>query len=136
MPGDFTEAGGAEAARLLIAGKVPFDAIFCANDMMALGCMSVLADAGLAIPDDIGVAGFDDIPLAHYATPPLTTMKVHIAELGERAMTSLLTRMRGTGDCMAPQILAPELVVRASTARERRNTSRQRTYAKQEGRRP
>ena len=117
VPGDFTEAGGAEAARLLIAGKVPFDAIFCANDMMALGCMGVLADAGLAIPDDVGVAGFDDIPLAHYATPPLTTMKVHIAEIGERAMTKLLTTMRSAGKAPALQILAPELVVRASTAR-------------------
>ena len=117
VPGDFTEAGGAEAARLLVAGKVPFDAIFCANDMMALGCMSVLVDAGIAIPDDVGVAGFDDIPLAHYSTPPLTTMKVHIAELGERAMTHLLAAMRGGDDAPTLQILAPELVARASTLR-------------------
>ena len=136
VPGDFTEAGGAEAARLLIAGKVPFDAIFCANDMMALGCMSVLTDAGLAIPDDVGVAGFDDIPLAHYATPPLTTMKVHIAEIGERAMTDLLTRMRGTGDMPALQILAPELVARASTARGAHKISRQDDFAEQEESRP
>jgi LacI family transcriptional regulator len=136
VPGDFTEAGGAEAARLLIAGKVPFDAIFCANDMMALGCMSVLADAGLAIPDDVGVAGFDDIPLAHYATPPLTTMKVHIAALGERAMTSLLAIMRDADAAPAPHILSPELVVRASTARERRDASRHKKYAQQEARRP
>ncbi len=121
VPGDFTEAGGAEAARLLIAGRVPFDAIFCANDMMALGCMAVLGDAGLAVPDDVGVAGFDDIPLAHYAVPPLTTMKVSIAELGERAMTSLLATMRDGGETPAPQILIPELVVRDSTARITRN---------------
>ena len=131
VPGDFTEAGGAEAARLLIAGRVPFDAIFCANDMMALGCMSVLTDAGLAIPDDVGVAGFDDIPLAHYATPPLTTMKVHIAELGERAMTTLLTRMRGADDMPALQILAPELVVRASTARAAQTEPRHEKFAEQ-----
>lgn len=136
VPGDFTEAGGAEAARLLIAGKVPFDAIFCANDMMALGCMSVLTDAGLAIPGDVGVAGFDDIPLAHYATPPLTTMKVHIAEIGERAMTDLLSRMRGTGDMPALQILAPELVVRASTMRGANKDSRQSDFAEQEESRP
>jgi LacI family transcriptional regulator len=136
VPGDFTEGGGAEATRLLIAGQVPFDAIFCANDMMALGCMSVLADAGLAIPDDVAVAGFDDIPLAHYATPPLTTMKVHIAELGERAMTGLLSRMRGTNEYSPLQILAPELVVRASTARGLGNVSTYKTYAEQEGRRP
>ena len=136
VPGDFTEAGGAEAARLLIAGRVPFDAIFCANDTMALGCMSVLADAGLAIPDDVGVAGFDDIPLAHYAMPPLTTMKVHISEIGERAMTVLLTIMRGADSVPAPQILLPELVVRASTARAPRNNSQDRKFAEQEGSRP
>lgn len=134
VPGDFTEAGGAEAARLLIAGKVPFDAVFCANDMMAMGCMSVMIDAGLTIPDDVGVAGFDDIPLAHYATPPLTTMKVHIAEIGERAMTGLLARMRGTDDLPVLQILTPELVARASTARTRTHTaSRPKKFAEEKG---
>lgn len=119
VPGDFTEAGGAAAARLLIAGRIPFDAVFCANDMMALGCMSVLADAGLVVPDDVGVAGFDDIPLAHYVSPPLTTMKVHIADLGERAMTGLLARMRAPGGLATTEILAPEIVARASAARRR-----------------
>lgn len=134
VPGDFTEAGGAEAARLLIAGKVPFDAVFCANDMMAMGCMSVMIDAGLTIPDDVGVAGFDDIPLAHYATPPLTTMKVHIAEIGERAMTGLLARMRGTDDLPVLQILTPELVARASTARTGTHTaSRPKKFAEEKG---
>jgi LacI family transcriptional regulator len=133
VPGDFTEAGGAEAARLLIAGKVPFDAVFCANDMMALGCISVLADAGLGIPDDVGVAGFDDIPLAHYATPPLTTMKVHIADIGERAMTGLLSQMRGSSEPPALQILLPELVVRASTIRSTRVEPRQKIFADPKG---
>ena len=134
VPGDFTEAGGAEAARLLIAGRVPFDAIFCANDMMALGCMSVLADAGLSIPGDVGVAGFDDIPLANYAVPPLTTMKVRIDELGERAMNSLLARMRGGGDVPAPQILAPSLVIRRSTAAQPNAATTRTLFAEQEGR--
>lgn len=133
VPGDFTEAGGAEAARLLIAGKVPFDAIFCANDMMALGCMSVLADAGRAIPDDVGVAGFDDIPLAHYAAPPLTTMKVHIAELGELAMAGLLSQMRGLDEPPALQILSPELVVRASTMRAAQVEPRHEVFADPKG---
>jgi LacI family transcriptional regulator len=133
VPGDFTEAGGAEAARLLIAGRVPFDAIFCANDMMALGCMSVLADAGLSIPGDVGVAGFDDIPLANYAVPPLTTMKVRIDELGERAMNSLLARMRGGGDGPAPHILAPSLVIRRSTAAISNAAKDQKIFAEQEG---
>ncbi len=123
VPGDFTEQSGAEATRLLLAGRVPFDAIFCANDMMALGSMSVLADAGLSVPDDVAVAGYDDIPLAHYTWPSLTTMKVHIAELGERAMTRLLASIRGEDAPSTPEILQPELVVRASTALDRAPTT-------------
>ena len=95
IPGDYSERGGAEAARLLIAGQLKVDAIFCANDMMAIGALTLLADAGIAVPDRIAVAGFDDIPLAHYAVPPLTTMKVCIAEMGSRAMTQLLDQMQG-----------------------------------------
>ena len=134
VPGDFTEGSGVEATQLLLAGKVPFDAIFCANDMMALGCMRVLIDAGLAVPDDVGVAGFDDIPLAHYASPPLTTMKIHIAEIGERAMTRLLTRMRDPESVAESQILAPELVARASTARgQYKQPAQPRTYVATEG---
>ena len=134
VPGDFTEGSGVEATHLLLAGKVPFGAIFCANDMMALGCIRVLTDAGLAVPDDVGVAGFDDIPLAHYASPPLTTMKIHIAEIGERAMTRLLNRMRDPESAAEYQIVAPELVARASTARGRgQEPTQPRTYVATKG---
>lgn len=134
VPGDFTEAGGAEAARLLIAGRVPFDAIFCANDMMALGCMSVLADAGLAIPRDVAVAGFDDIPLASYAVPPLTTMKVRIDELGARATDSLLARMRAGGKPAEADVLRAELMVRGSTSRTAHDIRTDAFVAQLEGR--
>ncbi len=117
VPGDFTEAGGSDAARLLISGRVPFDAIFCANDMMALGCMTILGDAGLTIPGDVGVAGFDDIPLAHYARPPLTTMNIHIAELGAAATSRLIERIRGDRSPRSARIISPRLIARASTAR-------------------
>jgi len=136
VPGDFTEAGGSDAARLLIAGRVPFDAIFCANDMMALGCMAVLGDAGLEIPRDVGVAGFDDIPLAHYAAPPLTTMKVHIAELGAAAMTRLLERMRGDVSPRTTNIIAPTLMARASIARALQPPTKQSQAVITEGNRP
>ena len=76
IPGDYSEGSGADAARLLIAGRLEVDAIFCANDMMAVGCCGVLAEAGIAIGDTVGVAGFDDIPIAHYVAPALTTMNV------------------------------------------------------------
>lgn len=121
IQGDFSETSGADAARLLIAGRLPVDAIFCANDMMAVGCCSVLADAGIAIGETVGIAGFDDIPIAHYASPALTTMDVRIAELGAAATEKLIALMSGA-DCAAEhQILSPQLVIRDST---RRSTSR------------
>jgi LacI family transcriptional regulator len=117
VPGDFSEASGADAARLLIAARTRFDAIFCANDMMAVGCCGVLKEAGIAIGDGVGVAGFDDIPIAHYAEPGLTTMNVRIAEMGASAANKLITMMSGATPAEEMTILAPQLVVRASTAR-------------------
>ena len=111
LQGDFREGSGERAARsLLRKGGLP-DAVFAANDMMALGCLSAFDAAGVEVPADIAVAGFDDIPLAHYVPPGLTTMRVDIAALGADAMRCLL------GESLAPDRLglrAPELVIRSS----------------------
>ena len=112
IPGDYSEGSGAEAAHLLIAGRLPVDAIFCANDMMAIGCCSVLAEAGIAIGDEVGVAGFDDIPIAHYVTPSLTTMNARTAELGATAARKLIDILAGGASDPGPTILAPQLVER------------------------
>ena len=117
ITGDFSEASGAEAARLIIAGRMPVDAIFCANDMMAVGCCTVLADAGIEVGSDIGVAGFDDIPIAHYTAPSLTTMNARIAELGAVATEKLIRLIGDPGSPREATILAPQLIARASTAR-------------------
>jgi LacI family transcriptional regulator len=117
IPGDYSEASGAEAARLLIAGRIAIDAIFCANDMMAVGCCGVLKDAGIAIGETVGVAGFDDIPIAHYAEPALTTMNVRIAELGAIAAEKLIAMMGGAKLASETTILSPQLVIRSSTSR-------------------
>ena len=117
IPGDFSESSGADAARLLIAGRHQVDAIFCANDMMAVGCCGVLAEAGIAIGETIGVAGFDDIPIAHYVAPALTTMNVHIAELGATAAERLIALINGTAIAPQTTILTPQLVIRDSTRR-------------------
>ena len=117
ITGDFSEASGAEAARLLIAGRLPVDAIFCANDMMAVGCCSVLADAGIEVGAEIGVAGFDDIPIAHYTAPALTTMNARIAELGAAAAEKLIRLIGEPGAPRDATILAPQLIARQSTAR-------------------
>jgi LacI family transcriptional regulator len=117
ITGDFSEASGAEAARLLIAGRMPVDAIFCANDMMAVGCCAMLADAGISVGEEIGVAGFDDIPIAHYTAPALTTMNARIAELGAAAAEKLI-QLIGKPDLPRDvTILAPQLIARQSTAR-------------------
>ncbi|MFT4246820.1 MAG: LacI family DNA-binding transcriptional regulator [Pseudomonas sp.] len=116
LPGDFDEASGYRAGQALLAvGPLP-DAVFAANDMMALGCLYALAQAGVRVPADVALAGFDDIPVARFVHPSLTTMQVSIAELGERAMTQLLAlidRADVTGSWR--QTLMPVLVVRESS---------------------
>ena len=118
LPGDFTEAGGYEAVRTLLegaggAGRV--DALFAANDSMAVGALSALRRAGIKVPDDVAVVGFDDIPIAAYLSPPLTSMQVPIAELGVRAMEALLSAVQAPGAHEARQeVLPTRLVVRRS----------------------
>ena len=115
IPGNFTEEAGYAAARLLIAGGCMVDAVFAANDIMAVGCLAVFREAGIDVPGRIAVAGFDDIPLARHTGPSLTTMQVHIAELGKAAVDQLLRMLRGEGNPLELIQLAPALVTREST---------------------
>ncbi len=118
LPGDFTEEGGIDAVRLLVQGRLPVDAVFAANDQMAVGCITELTAAGMSVPGDVMVAGFDDIPLARHITPSLTTMRVQIDELGSTATMLLLRLLRGEAlDARAATILTPTLVTRGTTAR-------------------
>ena len=98
--------------RRLIA---PPTAIFCSNDMTAIGVMHASFDAGLTIPDDLSVVGFDDITLARHLLPPLTTVRMSCRELGERAIDSLhaLVDNRPNGFSAAP--LLTSLIIRQST---------------------
>lgn len=118
LPGDFSEESGCRAGRAIAANRRDIDAVFAGNDVMAVGCQAALAEAGLAIPDDIAVAGFDDIPIARYVTPALTTMRVHIAELGTKALEILVDILAAKDQPgPTPRTLTPELVVRQSTAK-------------------
>jgi LacI family transcriptional regulator len=116
LQGDFDEASGHRAGGELLAAARRPDAVFAANDMMALGCLFALNQAGLQAPRDIAIAGFDDIPLARYVHPSLTTMRVDIAELGGRALRLLLD-----DPSKQPQLrkenptLVPRLMVRDSS---------------------
>ncbi|MEO8547404.1 MAG: LacI family DNA-binding transcriptional regulator [Sphingomicrobium sp.] len=113
LPGDFTEKAGEETIRRLLSQGVQFDAVFAANDMMAIGVLQALKKAGLQVPADVAVAGFDDVPLARHLD--LTTVRARIAELGVRAIARLV-EMLGNGDPEPFQELhSTELVVRGTT---------------------
>lgn len=113
VPGDFTEEAGAKAASLIVAEDWA-DAIFCANDMMALGCLNGLRSAGKIVPDDVALAGFDDIPIARYVSPPLTTAAVPIAEIGRTALECCADLIAGR-EPQTNRMFEPKLIVRAST---------------------
>lgn len=116
LPGDFREDAGREAARLLLAGQMAFDAVFAGNDLMAVELMSELREAGLAIGKDVLVAGFDDIPLARYVTPQLTTVHSDITRLGSTGALMVLRMLSGEelGSDNGVTI-APTLAARGST---------------------
>ncbi|HEY2941518.1 MAG TPA: LacI family DNA-binding transcriptional regulator, partial [Vicinamibacteria bacterium] len=90
IEGDFSQESGYRAGRRILELSPRPTAIFAANDSMAIGCLSALRGAGVQVPRDIALVGFDDIPTARFLTPPLTTVRVAIAPLGERAMLKLL----------------------------------------------
>jgi len=114
IEGDFNEAAGEAAAREILASDLPCDAVFAANDMMAIGCLHTLRQAGRRVPEDIAVAGFDDVPLARYLA--LTTIEVRIAEIGARAVSRLIDMLEGKGSDQRTELHAPALIARATTA--------------------
>jgi len=111
---DFSEQGGADAARRMLAsGKELPDGLFIASDLMARGALGVLRAAGLRVPEDIAVVGFDDSPIAVAVDPALTTVRQPTREQGE-AMVDVLLKVLAGGDATHLTTLPTELVVRAS----------------------
>ncbi|MEO7277770.1 MAG: LacI family DNA-binding transcriptional regulator [Sphingomicrobium sp.] len=110
--GDFEELSGELAIATLLASGDSFDAVFAANDNMAIGAIQALRAAGRRVPEEVAVAGFDDIPLAGHLG--LTTVRVRIAELGERALAALIAAME-QGLAVRDELHAPELIVRSTT---------------------
>jgi LacI family transcriptional regulator len=125
--GDFTEASGYQAVAALLAISPRPSAVFVANDVMAVGALGALREAGVRVPADLAVAGFDDIALARHLTPPLTTVHVDAYQLGERALQRLLRRDPGEpAPSRSHEVLPTWLVVRAScgaTPPERRRST-------------
>lgn len=114
LQGNFREESGFEAAVRLLEAGLP-NAIFAANDAMAIGCLQALKNAGVSVPGEIGLAGFDDIPMARLLDPPLTTVRVPIAEIGRLAVECCVELVRGRAIAPGCRLFAPELVVRASS---------------------
>jgi LacI family transcriptional regulator len=123
--GDFTGPSGHAAGRALAESRPRPQAVFAANDMMALGCLSAFDSLGVSVPGDVAVAGFDDIPLATYARPALTTMRVPIVELGRGAVLRLAQAIADpTAKPPPPTRIEPELVIRESCGGQVRTSTR------------
>ncbi len=115
LHGDWSARAGHELGRDLAANH-DVTAVFVANDQMALGLLRALHEAGRRIPGDISVVGFDDIPEAEYFTPPLTTVRQNFNEMGRRSLLLLLEQIESGVREPRRETVAPELIVRASTA--------------------
>ncbi|MFG6655680.1 ribose operon transcriptional repressor RbsR [Scandinavium sp. M-37] len=111
---DFEFGGGLTAMQSLLALAEPPQAVFVGNDAMAVGVYQALYQAGLSVPRDMAVVGYDDIELAAFMTPPLTTIHQPKDELGELAIDVLIHRMAQPGQKQQRVQLTPELVVRGS----------------------
>ncbi|GHD97397.1 hypothetical protein GCM10011445_40950 [Pseudocitrobacter faecalis] len=111
---NFEFGGGFDAMQQLLELPELPQAVFVGNDAMAVGAYQALYQAGLRIPQDMAVIGYDDIELARYMTPPLTTIHQPKDELGELAIDVLIHRMAQPGQKQQRVQLTPELVVRGS----------------------
>ncbi|MEY9968222.1 LacI family transcriptional regulator [Streptacidiphilus sp. MAP12-16] len=114
LVGDFTYEGGRTAVAPLLDGS-GFDSVFAQNDLSATGVLQALREAGLRVPQDVAVVGFDDVPLASYSDPALTTVHQPLREMGEAAARMLLAHFRGAPLPTVPNVLPTSLIVRDST---------------------
>lgn len=118
VDGEFTQPSGHAAALELAGRDVRPDAVFAANDIMAVGAMLALQDAGVRVPDDVALIGFDDVPIAALVRPGLTTLRIKIAETGRGALERLVRLINAAGGAVADtacEVVRPELVVRPSS---------------------
>jgi DNA-binding LacI/PurR family transcriptional regulator len=114
---DPTPQLGYPFAKELLARKKPFTALFAYNDISAIGSIRAFHEAGLRVPEDISVVGFDDIQIAVHNIPSLTTVKQPLQKMGELAARTLLSRIEGNGGFMSELAVEPDFVVRSSTGR-------------------
>jgi len=124
VAGDFNEESGYLAGQQLVARKQRPSAVFAANDMMAVGCLYAFKDAGVDVPREIALAGFDDIPIARYVTPPLSTVRVRIVDLGRSALEQLAAMLEEPRqDAASIHTLDCEIVTRETCGAARQPTT-------------
>ena len=111
---NFTLESGYHAMRQILASKTRPTALFAGNDTVALGAMTAVREAGLSIPENLAVVGYDDIPAAEFAYPPLTTIRSHAFEQGKLLGEAAIALVVGKGIGSQPDVLSLELVIRAS----------------------
>lgn len=109
--------GGYEACKRMLRSKLPFSAIFCANDEMAIGALKALREADLRVPEDVSLIGFDDISMVEHLVPALTTVRVDKEVLGSVAVKRLLALMSNPDPVSVSSVLEVELVIRDSVRR-------------------
>ena len=112
---DSTPAIGYPFAKQLLARKRPFTALFAYNDISAIGSIWAIREAGLRVPQDISVVGFDDIPGAAYANPGLTTVRQPLIRMGQIAAQTVVDQIEGRGEYVQEIAIEPEFVIREST---------------------
>ena len=117
VEGDYHENGGMQAMARLIERQQQFTAVFAANDLSANGVRLCLYRKGIRVPEDISLVGFDDLPGSSYTTPPLTTIRQPLYDIGRVATTALLRRING--EPVSAQIPPLELIVRETTRKIR-----------------
>lgn len=113
--GDRSFEGGAIATAELIERQVNFDSVFASNDIMAMGCIEKLLDSGLRVPEDISVMGYDDIPMAKFFRPHLSTIRSPVREFGIEAVKTVLRIIYSKNDTLREKVFQAELVVRQTT---------------------
>ncbi|TPV61796.1 LacI family transcriptional regulator [Aestuariibacter sp. GS-14] len=116
VEGGYTLESGAKATKYLLSLDIPFTAILCENDEMAIGVIHTLAKAGIRVPEDVSVTGMDNLRYAEYANPGLTSVALPSSLVGEQAMRLMLDYYIDPASSVREVVLGHELVIRNSTA--------------------
>ncbi|GAB2565006.1 LacI family DNA-binding transcriptional regulator [Gracilibacillus alcaliphilus] len=115
--GDFQIESGYEAMIRFLALSHPPDGIFIANDLMAIGALEAVRQHNLKIPDDIGIVGYDNIPLTKVIAPKLTTIQQPIKQIGKKAVENMLLNIKNSNEEIKNELLPPEIIIRHTSQR-------------------